>query len=193
MASIWVSGGHIMQGTVKLNDTYFNTTKYNTPAWKNLMMCQEVGRTLGLAHQDENFDNANLGTYTDYTNDPLSNRHPNTHNYQELESIYSAHTDSSNTYGNTSAANRLPAAARDIDPSDTAQRVRLIHRSAGGRAEIYERGFGGGHKVITWVIRAVEGSPVPETTGPRARSGTGWSWRGAQPLRLANLLRHRRG
>jgi hypothetical protein len=62
VASIWVSGSHIAQGTVKLNDTYFNTTKYNTPAWRRLVMCQEVGHTFGLDHQDTTFDNPNKGT-----------------------------------------------------------------------------------------------------------------------------------
>ncbi|MBI4087398.1 MAG: hypothetical protein HY434_01035, partial [Candidatus Liptonbacteria bacterium] len=37
IASIWVSGEHITQGTVKFNDTYFNTSKYNTPAWKQFV------------------------------------------------------------------------------------------------------------------------------------------------------------
>jgi len=31
LASIWASGGHIAQGTAKLNDTYYNTATYNTP------------------------------------------------------------------------------------------------------------------------------------------------------------------
>ena len=43
VASIWISGEHITQGTVKLNDTYFNTSTYNTSPWRNLVMCQEVG------------------------------------------------------------------------------------------------------------------------------------------------------
>ena len=34
VAQIWVSGCHITQGTVKLNDTYFNTPTYNSPAWR---------------------------------------------------------------------------------------------------------------------------------------------------------------
>src|SRR3989344_5642893 len=34
IASIWANGDHITQGTVKLNNTYFNTAKYNTPAWR---------------------------------------------------------------------------------------------------------------------------------------------------------------
>ncbi|MBI2030853.1 hypothetical protein HYT05_04495, partial [Candidatus Kaiserbacteria bacterium] len=47
IASIWASGTHITQGTVKLNDTYYNTAKYNTPAWRQFVMCQEVGHTFG--------------------------------------------------------------------------------------------------------------------------------------------------
>lgn len=98
IAQIWASGSHITQGTVKLNDTYFNTAAYNSPAWRNLVMCQEVGHTLGLAHQDENFSNPNLNTCMDYTNDPSSNQHPNAHDYDELVTIYD-HLDSSTTVG----------------------------------------------------------------------------------------------
>ena len=61
-------------------------------------MCQEVGHTFGLDHQDENFNNANLGTCMDYTNDPSTNQHPNKHDYDELITIYS-HLDSTTTVG----------------------------------------------------------------------------------------------
>ena len=53
-----------------MNDSYFNTAKYNTPAWRRLVMCQEVTHDFGLDHQDEIFNNANLGSCMDYTNDP---------------------------------------------------------------------------------------------------------------------------
>src|SRR5215207_2331869 len=62
LAQIWINRRHIVQGTTKVNDTYFNTAKYNTPAWRNLVMCQEVGHTFGLDHQDESFGNSNLET-----------------------------------------------------------------------------------------------------------------------------------
>src|SRR6266508_6040944 len=89
IASIWITtGNHITQGTVKLNDTYFNTSTYNTTAWRNLVSCQEVGHTFGLDHQDENFDNPNLGTCMDYTRDSSTNQHPNSHDYEELLCIY---------------------------------------------------------------------------------------------------------
>src|SRR5215211_1218831 len=42
IAQIWVTKFHITQGTAKMNDTYFNTASYNTPAWRQLVMCQEI-------------------------------------------------------------------------------------------------------------------------------------------------------
>lgn len=148
LASINISGSHITQGTVKLNDTYFETAKYNTPAWRNLVMCQEVGHDFGLDHQDEDFNNADLGTCMDYSNNPEPNQHPNTHDYQMLESIYS-HTDSTSTVG---------AAA----PTSSTTRVGNTpkawgHRVDGSRdqgASTYVKDFGGGHKTVTHVIWA---------------------------------------
>ncbi len=109
LAQIWISGGHITQGTVKLNDTYFNTAKYSTPQWRNLVSCQEVGHTLGLGHQDENFSNTNLGTCMDYTNAPESNQHPNAHDYEQLASIYNNHLDTISTVSTTNASSPAPA------------------------------------------------------------------------------------
>lgn len=98
VAQIWVTkGSHITQATTKVNDTYFNQAQYNTAAWRSLVMCQEVGHDFGLDHQDENFNNPNLGTCMDYTNDPdgpPSNEHPNSHDYEQLLLIYE-HLDGS--------------------------------------------------------------------------------------------------
>ena len=104
IASIWASGDHITQATSQMNDSYFNTATYNTDAWRALVMCQEIGHDFGLDHQDEAFDNYNLGTCQDYTNAPEggivggfdygpSNVAPNSHDYDELEDMY-AHLDS---------------------------------------------------------------------------------------------------
>ncbi len=101
------SGSHITSGTVKLNDSYFNQSQYNSAAWRQMVTCQEIGHTFGLDHQDTNFTNLNLGTCMDYTNDPsgtkgtngsLANTHPNAHDYNELVTIYS-HADSTTTVG----------------------------------------------------------------------------------------------
>ena len=148
VASISVTGGtHITQGTVKLNDTYFNTAQYNTPAWRALVTCQEVGHTFGLDHQDEIFDNPNLGTCMDYTNDPSTNQHPNQHDYDELVTIYS-HLDSTTTVGASTPSNH-PQVGND--------EASWGHRVEGSRSAghaTYVRDFGDGESVVTFVTWA---------------------------------------
>ncbi len=156
VAQIWVSGSHIAQGTVKVNDTYFNTSTYNTAPWRRLVMCQEIGHTFGLDHQDENFNNPNLGTCMDYTSDPdgpPSNEHPNNHDYDELATIY-AHLDSTTTVDNFAATAPMPPAMGQIDFDNPGQWGRLVRGSVGKGTAVYELDFGGGHKVFTFVIWA---------------------------------------
>ena len=149
LAQIWVSGSHITKGLTKVNDTYFNTSTYNTPAWKNLVMCQEVGHNFGLDHQDENFSNPNLGTCMDYTSSPLTNQHPNQHDYDMLEQIY-AHLDSTTTVGQTVGQTAKQGAMENLDnPSQWGRQVK-----GSGRIAVYERDFGYGYKVFTFVIWA---------------------------------------
>lgn len=148
IASVWASGEHIVQGTVKVNDTYYSTAKYNTPAWRNLVMCQEVGHTIGLDHQDEDFSNPNLGTCMDYASDPASNQHPNQHDYDMLETIY-AHLDTTDTASQTSASPN-----QDIDHSERSSWGQVIRTSSDKKASLYERDFGNGQKAFTFVIWA---------------------------------------
>jgi hypothetical protein len=160
LASIWLSGSHITQGTVKLNDTYFGQPPYNTDAWKQMVTCQEVAHTFGLDHQDETFGNTNLGTCMDYTNNPLgppSNVDPNQHDYDELNTIYS-HLDPSTTIG-ASTAGKVPPGNPNDDPSNEpgdspGEWGREVSRSANGRASIYELDLpnNGGKKVthVRW-------------------------------------------
>ncbi len=147
VAQIWLSGGHITQAVTKMNDTYFNTATYNTPEWRNMVMCQEIGHTFGLDHQDENFDNPPLGTCMDYTRDPAPNQHPNAHDYEELEIIY-AHLDSTTTI----AAMPAEVAQGDLSaPGEWGQVMRTTHA---GRESVYLRDFGGGNAVVTFVFWA---------------------------------------
>jgi hypothetical protein len=147
VAQIWASGSHITQGTVKNNDTYFNTSTYNTPAWRNLVMCQEVGHTIGLDHQDENFDNANLGTCMDYTSNPGTNQHPNQHDYDMLEQIYS-HLDSSTTVG------QAPPGFANADMHAIENWGEKV--SDNGKAALFVREFGNDFRIFTFVIWATE-------------------------------------
>ena len=164
LAQVWVPdwrSGHISQGTTKVNDSYFNQTKYNTPAYKQFVMCQEVGHTFGLDHQDENFSNTNLGTCMDYTNDPsvtsgtngtLSNTAPNQHDYDQLATIYK-HLDTTTTVGASAAskaASKIPSELNRGDLNSRAQWGRLIHTSPDGKLQVYERVVDGS-KLITFV------------------------------------------
>lgn len=148
VASVWVSGSHIVQGTVKMNDTYFSTPTYNTSAWRNLVLCQEVGHTLGLDHQDEDFYNTPFGTCMDYSVDPTLNQHPNQHDYDELSLIYE-HLDTSTTIGQS-----LFGLASDVDFSDMKNWGKIVRRDAKGKPSLYGQDLGGGNKVFTFVIWA---------------------------------------
>jgi hypothetical protein len=113
LATIWLQSGtkHIVQGTTKVNDTYFDLPAYNNSAEKQHVMCQEVGHDFGLDHQDES--GISLNTCMDYyhntSDSDTKSTHPNQHDYDELATIYS-HLDSSSTIDSVGAALRgLPS------------------------------------------------------------------------------------
>ena len=166
LAQIYISRGRtITAGVAKLNDTYYNTAQYDTPAWRRMVMCQEVAHTFGLAHQDETFDNANLGTCMDYTNDPdgsisnggISNEYPNQHDYDQLESIYPQSDDGDGGGGPGGGGGCNPKSPK-CNPATAAgghaQWGQLV--SGHGGTEIYERSISGGRKVVTFVTWVLE-------------------------------------
>jgi hypothetical protein len=155
VAQIWISGSHITKGIVKVNDTYFSMSAYNSAAWRQFVMCQEIGHTFGLGHTDETHNNPNQGTCMDYTNDPdggaggaspddPNNQHPNSHDYGQLETIYGGHTDSINTVGAASARTAGESGRAIPDPSGA---------ETGGVSE-YATELGGGNRIITFIIWA---------------------------------------
>lgn len=160
IAQIWVyrgKDGHIAQALVKVNDTYFNTPTYNTSAWRNLVVCQEVGHTLGLAHQDEDFNNANLDTCMDYTLDPGSNQHPNQHDYDELKKRY-GHLNGvkkdkpGNGNGKGGGRSKPAGVGADIDLNDPSAWGQAIRKDAQGNSSLFEKNLGNGEKLFTFVI-----------------------------------------
>jgi hypothetical protein len=154
LAQIWLSGGHISQGTAKMNDTYFTMPAYNTTAERNHVMCQEVGHTFGLGHQDES--GASLGTCMDYADDSTNSQHPNAHDYTMLEQIYS-HLDSTNTPSLTGRPGEvvvdadMPADVATVELNTPSEWGQLVSSSPDGRVALYERDFGKGYKVLTAV------------------------------------------
>ncbi len=136
VAGIYLSGDHITKGYVKLNDTYYATSTYNTPPWRSLVVCQEIGHTLGLDHQDEGFTAPNLGTCMDYTSDPdgggaygPSNEHPNQHDYDQLQAIYT-HLDGTSTLAGGTTS--LPGRAKPFSQASRANGSVYVDRLPGG-------------------------------------------------------------
>ena len=94
-ANVWLSAGRIVQATVRLNDTYFSQSTYNADTWRTSTLCQELGHTLGLAHNNANRGDTNTGSCMDYTNDPdgglkygKSNLAPGSMDFTGLNVIY---------------------------------------------------------------------------------------------------------
>lgn len=163
LASISVSQGHIVQGTVKVNDTYFNTATYNNPNEKQHVMCQEVGHTWGLDHQDTS--GASFGTCMDYFSNTGTNAgstastSPNTGDYNELLCIYdpgsagktltstnhtctgTGHLDASTTIG----ASTFSTAATDNVPS-----------WANPRESVYVEHLPNGLTQVTYILWALD-------------------------------------
>jgi hypothetical protein len=137
IATIWLSGPHIVKATTKLNDSYFDSPSYSYTAERHVM-CQEIGHDFGLDHQDES--GADLNTCMDYST-ALDNPSPNAHDYEQLETIY-AHLDSSSTVQQSFPDEAAPVAVERWD---------RIHSS-----EIVEH-YGNGFAKVTHVTWALDG------------------------------------
>jgi len=118
LATISLSGGHISQGTSKMNDTYFNTATYNNPNEKLHVMCQEVGHDFGLGHTSE--DGSSQNTCMDYFSNTGANAtstvstRPNQHDYDQLATSY-GHADASTTIASSASSAKGPTLAERED------------------------------------------------------------------------------
>ncbi len=128
LAQVWLSGGHIVQAVAKMNDSYLASTRYS-PANKQHVLCQEIGHTFGLDHQDES--GADLNTCMDYAN-LLDNPSPNDHDLEQLETIYLGHQDSTST----------------VEMATTSQRSGLQRV----REDLWVEDLGNGQKRFVWVF-----------------------------------------
>ncbi len=152
LAQIWISGNHITQATVKVNDSYFYTTSYNNANAKRHVLCQEVGHTFGLNHQsfsgsDSCMDDVNGLFDQAYVS-------PNAHDYEQLVTIYNSHTDSSAT-----VAQLLTGAASYEEGTDVPAN---FGRPVGtGRVPevLFVRELPDGRKIFTHVVPAPVGNP----------------------------------
>lgn len=126
VAGIYASGDHITKAYVKLNDTYFNTSTYNTPEWRRSVTCQEVGHTFGLDHQSED-PNVDMQTCMDYYKVP--NQSPNGHDYEQLAIIY-GHLDATSTVGGSTSTR--PGRGKPFSQASRANGSVYVDRLPGG-------------------------------------------------------------
>jgi hypothetical protein len=163
IATIWADGDHITQGTTQVNDSYYNTPTYDTQSWRELVMCQELAHDIGLDHQDEAFNNPNLDTCMDYTNNPVGNEHPNQHDYDMLAEMY-AHLDEGGgdpppppCRGGPRQCGSGAMTFREVGKShpagqDMADWGRAIGHDSAGRPDTFLMDLGNGRKKITHVF-----------------------------------------
>ncbi|MBX7495240.1 hypothetical protein K3172_05160 [Qipengyuania sp. 6B39] len=153
IASISLSGGHIVAGSTKLNDTYFALQQYNTETWKQLVTCQEIGHDYGLGHQNEDFSTDLTTSCMEYTSQPSGNEHPDSHDYQQLAAIYNHGEGGSSTSGGSSGG---PGKGKPlgIEPGNgPAEWGKAIGHDKAGRPNEYVRNFNG-YTIITHVTWA---------------------------------------
>jgi len=147
LAQIWLSGGHIVQGVAKMNDTYFAMAAYNNPSEKLHVLCQEVGHTLGLGHTSEDGSSQNtcMDYYRNVTDDGIST-HPNAHDYEQLELIYGGHTDSSDTFKQAASGAAPAFAGPGFDDDGTPS------GASATRGRVYVTDLGAGRKIVTFIF-----------------------------------------
>ena len=126
LAQVWTSGGHIVQGAAKVNDSYLESGYRNDS--KQQVLCQEVGHTFGLTHTSE--DGTDDNTCMDYA-DAFDNPHTNAHDNEQINRIYTAHNDPVSTSTSTSTKG--------------SGKVRRLHK------DVYVETFPNGDKLFTFV------------------------------------------
>lgn len=141
LAQIWLSGGHISQGTAKMNDSYF---MYESE--KRHVMCQEVGHTFGLGHTSENGTSQNtcMDYYQNKSNTDMTSTTPNAHDFSMLSSIYSHVGALAPSPGAVSKA--LASGFGYLNLTGEIEMMgEEIFRSEDGRSRVYVLDFGTDH------------------------------------------------
>jgi hypothetical protein len=170
--SYYIATKHIVTGTSKVNNTYFNLAQYNTIPWRQLVICQEIGHNFGLGHVNVTYNTPNTGSCMDYTNDPdggpggvsptdPNNMYPNAHDYALINSKHN-HVGAamilpgfdSEEDEQTPTITELPAAVAAFDPVKLSELGTLMAIGDGGRTEVYQKDFGNGYGATSVVIRA---------------------------------------
>ncbi|MGH2558140.1 MAG: SH3 domain-containing protein [Thermomicrobiales bacterium] len=136
LASVWVSGGHIVQATVKLNDSYLDHPYFGNLV-RQQVLCQELGHGFGLHHQYS--PGNSCMNDSDY-----SYAHPNLHDYEQLAAIYQHGSSSGEQV--TASGSEIFSAAQSAPPDPVGSPV--------GGSSVIEEDLGGGQFRISLVLWA---------------------------------------
>ncbi len=113
------------------------------------MICQEVGHTIGLDHQDENFNTGDLNTCMDYTGNPSSgDTTPNQHDYDQLADIY-AHDHAKKSGGGGGGGNSGRGPNRGA--TEFFGHTALPTNASSAAGDVFVRQLPNGMTVITFV------------------------------------------
>jgi hypothetical protein len=111
VATIWLQSGtkHIVQGTVKNNDYYFGSSsyQYNNTAEMQHVICQEIGHTFGLDHQDES--GISLNTCMDYYHNTSASDTKSTHPNSHLDSTTTVGAPALSPFGASARTSKFVA------------------------------------------------------------------------------------
>lgn len=164
VAQLWSEGRDIKMGTIQLNDTYLARAPHDTSALRRLVLCQQVGHSLGLhpgwlpagtpsTARDPNFEDPDLGSCLHFSGNPAANQRPNSFDFEQLETIY-RHPVEAGQGGGRIGDGKLPPAMTELDLAGPGQWGRLEFVSSEGRKAIFVLDFGAELRVTTFVVVA---------------------------------------
>ena len=161
LAQVWSISGHTVYGRAIQNDYYMTGTQ--AVAYRQMVICQEIGHVLGLGHINVTFNTPNVGSCMDYTNDPdggpggvsgsdPDNMNPYAHDYAQLNSRYQ-HIGMIIPGFKQEEQEVMPAAMVSVNPLKVADFGSLVARGDAGHTERYVRDFGNNATITTWVTK----------------------------------------
>jgi hypothetical protein len=148
------ANGHIAQTTSKLNNTYLRMLPYDTVAYRQYLICQQMGRSFGLSLVNTVVNNRNIGSCMDATNDPdggagggspsdPNNMHPNLHDFKTVNAKHNHIGSILPGFGQAEEEmTAVPAAVAAFNPIGLSELGTLMATHSDGRFEQYERRLG---------------------------------------------------
>jgi len=167
------SAKHTQYARAVQNNYYMVGSSATVVAFRQLVICQEIGHTFGLGHINVTYNTPNAGSCMDYTNDPdggpggvspsdPNNMHPFAHDYAMINSRHNhigfimpelGSQEMPELESQEAEAPRAMEAMLQSTPLSLAQLGERMSIGNGGRTEMYEMKFAGGWGNTSWVIR----------------------------------------